>query len=88
MSWKLRLAKDAARYLKRLPRDQRERLVKALNELEEDPRKGDIRPIKSGRFRGALRKRVGRYRIIFSVNTKHQVVDIAAILLRSEKTYR
>lgn len=87
-SWTVRLAQDAAQYLKRLPRNHRERLAKALDELEEDPRRGDVKPIKSGRFKGALRKRVGRYRIIFSVDTKHRVVDVAAILPRGEKTYR
>ncbi len=88
MSWTVRLAKDAARYLKRLPRDRRGRLVEALNELEEDPRKGDVRPIKSGRFKGALRKRVGRYRIIFRVNPEERLVEVAAILPRGETTYR
>jgi len=88
MSWTVRLAKDAAQYLKRLPRDHRERLAKALEELAEDPRKGDVKPIKSGRFKGALRKRVGRYRIIFSLNLQERLVDVAAILPRSEKTYR
>jgi mRNA-degrading endonuclease RelE of RelBE toxin-antitoxin system len=88
MSWTLRLAKDAARSLRRLPRDHRERITKALNEMEEDPSQGDVRPIQSGRFKGALRKRVGRYRIIFSINPQHRVIDVAAILPRGEKTYR
>ena len=88
MSWTIRIAKDAADYLRRLPRDHRERITKALNEMKEDPRKGDVRPIRCGRFKGTLRRRVGRYRIIFSLDYEAQVIDIAAILPRAEKTYR
>jgi len=31
---------------------------------------------------------VGRYRVIFSVNQEAKLVEIAAILPRSEKTYK
>ncbi len=56
--------------------------------MEKDPTLGDVRPIKSGKLRGALRKRVGPYRIIYSVDPKAQRVDIAAILARDGATYR
>jgi mRNA-degrading endonuclease RelE of RelBE toxin-antitoxin system len=56
--------------------------------MEKDPTSGDVRPIKSGKFKGTLRKRVGRYRIIFSVDPTTSRVDIAAILIRTGKTYR
>jgi mRNA-degrading endonuclease RelE of RelBE toxin-antitoxin system len=88
MSWTIRLSKQAAKQLKRLPRDERDRLREALEEMEADPLAGDVRPIKSGRFRGALRKRVGRYRLVFSLDPPQRRVEIAAVLYRSEKTYR
>jgi mRNA-degrading endonuclease RelE of RelBE toxin-antitoxin system len=88
MSWTIRLSKGAAKHLKRLPRDQRDRLREALEEMEADPFMGDVRPIKSGRFRGALRKRVGRYRLVFFLDPPERRVEIAAVLPRSEKTYR
>jgi mRNA-degrading endonuclease RelE of RelBE toxin-antitoxin system len=56
--------------------------------MEEDPTQGDVRPIKSGKLRRALRKRVGPYRIIYSVDPATRRVDIAAILVRDEATYR
>jgi mRNA-degrading endonuclease RelE of RelBE toxin-antitoxin system len=61
---------------------------RAIDELSEDPFAGDVVPIKSGSFEGALRKRVGRYRIIYSINQAAKLVEIAAILPRSEQTYR
>jgi mRNA-degrading endonuclease RelE of RelBE toxin-antitoxin system len=88
MSWTSRLSKEAAKQFRRLPRDRQEQLAQAIEEMEEDPLRGDVRPLKSGRFRGALRKRVGRYRIIFSLDPEKRLIEIASILTRSEKTYR
>lgn len=88
MSWTSKLSKEAAKELCRLPRDRQEQLSKAIEEMKEDPLKGDVRPIKSGKFKGALRKRVGRYRIVFSLDPSEGLVEIAAILIRTEKTYR
>jgi len=56
--------------------------------MRSEPLGGDVLPIKSGKFKGALRRRSGRYRIIFSINTAQSIVEIAAILIRAEKTYR
>jgi len=88
MSWTVRISKEAAKQLRRLPRDRKEQLREALNEMEEDPLRGDVRPTKSGRFKGALRKRVGRYRLIFSLKPSKRLIEVAAILPRDEKTYR
>lgn len=56
--------------------------------MEHDPTTGDVRPLKSGKFKGALRKRVGRCRIVFSLDPSEKCIEIAAILARTEKTYR
>jgi len=37
---------------------------------------------------GCLRKRVGAYRIIFTIDHEASEVTVLAILRRSEKTYR
>ncbi len=88
MSWACRLSKEAAKQFRRLPRDRRQQLAQAIEEMAEDPTVGDVRPIKSGKFKGALRKRVGRYRIIFLLNPAISSVEIAAILARASTTYR
>ena len=88
MSWEYRLSHGAAQQLRRLPRDRQEQIARALDERKENPLREDVLPLKSGKFKGALRKRVGRYRIIFSINALYKIVEVAAILLRSERTYR
>ena len=54
--------------------------------MKKDPTAGDVRPIKSGKFKGAVRKRVGRYRIVLSLDPSANRVEIAAILTRAGKT--
>ncbi len=88
MSWTYRFSQEARKQFRRLPRDRQEQLAQAIEEMKEDPLKGDVRPLKSGKFRGTLRKRVGRYRIIFALDPSQSLIEIAAILIRAEKTYR
>ena len=88
MSWACSLARSAAKTLRALPKDRQVQIARAIGEMEEDPTQGDVRPIKSGKLKGALRKRVGPYRIIYSIDPATRRIDIAAILARDEATYR
>lgn len=88
MSWICNLSNEAFKQFRCLPRDRQKLLYQAIEEMKEDPLKGDVRPIKSGKFQGCMRKRVGQYRVIFSIDQSKHLVEIPAILLRSEKTYR
>ena len=88
MSWIVRLSKDAARQLERLPRREQERMRSRLHEMRDDPLRGDVLPLKGRQWQGRYRKRVGRYRLIFSLNHTDQTVEISAVLLRDEHTYR
>ena len=88
MSWVCSLSHQAAKTLRALPRDRQMQLAQAIDEMSQDPTKGDVRPVKSGKFRGALRKRVGPYRVVYSVDPRKKEVAIAAILTRGEGTYR
>ena len=56
--------------------------------MRDDPFGGDVIPLKGRRWQGRYRKRVGRYRIIFLPNHAEHIVEISAILLRNEHTYR
>ncbi len=88
MSWTCRLSNQSAKQFRRLPKDRRRQIAQAIEEMGRDPTSGDVRPIKSGRFKGTLRKRVGRYRIVFSLDRENKAVNVAAIILRTGKTYR
>ena len=88
MTWECRLSKEAEKDFRHLPRDRQEQLGQAIDQMARDPLAGDVRRIKGGRFQGAMRKRVGRHRTVFSLDSNARVVSIAAILTRSEKAYR
>ena len=88
MSWACRLSREAAKELRYLSQQRQKQLAQAIEEVEHDPTSGDVRPIKSGKFKGALRKRVGRFRIVFSLDPSENCIEIAAILVRTKNTYR
>jgi mRNA-degrading endonuclease RelE of RelBE toxin-antitoxin system len=88
MTWRIELARDAERQLSRLPRPIQQRLVRAIDELEADPFRGDVRPLRGRLWQGRYRKRVGRYRIIFTPHRDERLIEISAILIRDEGTYR
>jgi mRNA-degrading endonuclease RelE of RelBE toxin-antitoxin system len=56
--------------------------------MERDPLAGDVNPLKGPEWKDHFRKRVGSYRIIFTLDRMAAILAISAILLRSEKTYR
>ena len=88
MTWTVEVSPGAEKDLRRLPRDRRDRLERAIDEMEQGPFAGDVVALKGPEWKGRFRKRVGPYRIIFTVDHAAKVATISAILLRSEKTYR
>jgi len=88
MKWACSLSRQAAQQSRSLPRDRLGQIARAIDEIGEDPTLGDVRPVKSGRFKGALRKRVGPYRIVYSIDPDAREANIAAILTRGDTTYR
>ncbi len=88
MTWDVRLSKTAARQLSKVPRSYQDLLLERLDEMAEDPFRGDVKPLKGIEWQGRYRKRVGRWRIIFIPYQSERLVEISAILMRSEKTYR
>lgn len=88
MNWTVRLSKEAERQLKQLPLDRQELIRKRLREMREDPFRGDVKPLKGKKWKGRYRKVVGRYRLIFIPFHQERVVEISAIVIRAEKTYR
>jgi len=88
VNWAVELSALAEKDLKRISRDRKLRIEHAIDEMQEDPFAGDVKSLKGPEWKGRYRKRVGRYRIIFTVDHRTRVVAISAILIRSEKTYR
>lgn len=88
MNWAIELSASAVKELRQLPRDRQMRVEHAIDEMEADPLVGDVKPLKGQEWKGRYRKRVGPYRIIFTMDRLARSVAISRILIRSEKTYR
>ena len=85
MAWQLRIAKQAARKLKKVPRKDQERIAGAIAEMRASPFRGDIARLKNEP--AAWRRRVGNYRIFFDVDMGELLVDITDIRRRTTTTY-
>ena len=53
---------------------------------EQEPLAGDVTPLK-GPYEGSYRRRIGAFRIIFTVKSDDAVVAVADIARRTSKSY-
>jgi len=88
MIWIVHIHDGAARQLRAIPPDRRQRVLDDIAAFEEDPLRGLVKPLKGRDHHGHYRKVSGRYRIIFKPVHPTNTVDVLAVLLRNEKTYR
>ena len=65
MNYKIAFKKSVRRDLKRIGKDQADRILKKIE--EELPEKADSYPSLTGKFAGLKKYRVGDYRIIYSL---------------------
>jgi mRNA-degrading endonuclease RelE of RelBE toxin-antitoxin system len=88
MNWAVRISEDAQLFIDNLPDKARRQVSRGIGQLEEDPFRGDVKPLKGKEWKGYYRKRAGDYRIVFLVHHDRRFLDVSWVLLRSEKTYR
>ena len=88
MTWRINVQRAAAKQLEAIPPDRRERIVDDIREFAEGPFRGLVKPLKGKKFKGLYRKVSGRYRIIFEPIYASRTVEVLAVLLRNEGTYR
>ncbi|HDN80256.1 MAG: type II toxin-antitoxin system RelE/ParE family toxin [Chloroflexi bacterium] len=72
------------RELRRIPPRERQRVIKAIEALKENPRPHGIVQLEPNVYR----LRVGDYRVIYKVFDEEKLVLIGRVVRRSEKTYR
>jgi mRNA interferase RelE/StbE len=84
MEWTVVLAGPARKAFKRIPADDRTRILSALGEMQQNPFQGDIRKLQG---LSGFRRRVGNWRILFEVIPERRHVVIAAIERRTSTTY-
>ena len=90
MPWTVQLTRSATKQFRKLPRDAQKQIAQAIESMRKDPLAGDSRALRGAAWKGRYRKRVGRYRLIFILDShpKNLRIVISTILPRSEKTYR
>ena len=65
--------KPAKKFIDGLPINERRRIVNAIERL---PDSGDIKPLQGKKNQGVLRLRVGKYRVIYTVDEGQFIVFI------------
>jgi len=65
-----------------LPAEDKQRILTAIREMATDPLGGDVKPIKG--LKGVLRRRIGDYRIAFTINFEKTEVIILRVGRRAE----
>jgi mRNA-degrading endonuclease RelE of RelBE toxin-antitoxin system len=90
MRYRAEVSNEAEEQLTKFPRNVRDRLEHAMEELEakDDSQWSNIKALQGPQWKGRLRKTVGKYRIILRKFPDRGVVEISAILIKSKDTYR
>lgn len=73
MSYTILIEKPAERFIAKLPKPEKERVLKAIYQL---PHTGDIKRLQGQKSKGMYRLRVGDYRVIFTVDNGRLVVCV------------
>ena len=73
MKYKIVIEKPAEKFIVKLPRPDKERILKAIYRL---PDEGDIKALKGQKSRGMYRLRIGDYRIIYTVDSGQLIVCV------------
>ncbi len=71
--YKIVIEKPAEKFIVKLPKSEKERVLKAIYEL---PNGTDIKQLKGRKSMGLYRLRVGDYRIIYSINNGNLIICI------------
>jgi len=81
VSYSIRIKRSAAKELARIPRDDRVRIVRAIDGLADKPLAGSAL---KGELRGLRRIRVGHYRVVYEVLDGELVILVVRVSHRRE----
>ncbi|MBI5180108.1 MAG: type II toxin-antitoxin system RelE/ParE family toxin [Nitrospirae bacterium] len=86
MNWKIEVKPTAEKQYLRLDKKTRNRIKKALLELEQEENPlfhNNVKPL-TGQLHGDYRLRVGDWRLLFTPDRKEKIIYIYAILPRGD----
>jgi mRNA-degrading endonuclease RelE of RelBE toxin-antitoxin system len=85
MPYTIRVAsRSVEKQLAAVPQDDRDFVVTRIRNLAEQPRAKGIKTL----ARDVYRLRIRRYRVIYKVLEKEEIILIGKIALRTERTYK
>ena len=84
MTYQVLLRQDADRELDKLTEPNRKAVVIAIISLQENPRPSGVKKLIDSVF---WRIKVGKFRVIYSINDDKKVVLIVRVCKRNERTY-
>lgn len=85
MNWDVRIPNRISKRIKKFPSGDRERVVAALLDFKDDPWRGDI--VKLEGEENLWRRRVGNYRIFYTILRGVHVVEVNKVERRTSNTY-
>ena len=69
--------RKALKEIDEFPTEDKQRILSAIRQIAAEPFSGDVKPIKGAK--GLLRRRVGDYRIVFTVNFERGEVVVLRV---------
>ena len=85
MAWTVTVARPAQKQVARFPAKDQQKIGAAVRSMVDDPFAGDVLKLEGEGNR--WRRRIGSYRIFFTVDTTAKAVAVSAILRRTSRTY-
>lgn len=87
MAYRLKLHRDAEKFLDSLPKQERERIRSRMDGLLQDPRpSGCIKLTAMGQ--NSWRIRVGDFRVLYQILEQELLIWVFEIARRNERTYK
>ncbi len=85
MSYQVRLRRAAQKQLDGLTGRDYQAIARAILALEQDPRPFGVKKLAES---GLWRIRLGRYRVVYAIDDKENLVIVVRVARRTEDTYR
>jgi mRNA-degrading endonuclease RelE of RelBE toxin-antitoxin system len=68
MNWVCRFSANAEQDLRGFPRTIQKRVARVLKEMAVDPFHGNVKALQGPEWKGAFRRRIGDYRVVFTAD--------------------
>ena len=81
MSYQVNLPKTVQKQLNALPQELKQRILKALMQLKEEPRPANSLQMKGGQ---GFQLRIGDYRVLYDIDDSSQIINLRRIGHRRE----